>query len=90
MWIGIALVVTASGGFVTQAQPFFTEAECKAQTAYVIGELEKSQGAKAYRLDCVDAATLTVRKSPLPAPKEPPASKPERALNPRSAAPVTL
>jgi hypothetical protein len=85
MWIGIALVITASGSFVTQAVPFFTEAECRAQSTYAAAELAKSENARAYRLDCINGDTLTKKPPPktdaVPKQRAPvPPRKPEISL----------
>lgn len=60
MWIGIALVITTSGGFVTQAAPFFSEVECRASVLRITRDAEKSAKVLAYRLECIDAGTLTL------------------------------
>ena len=76
MFIGIALVITMSGQYVTQAQPFDTKAQCVSQIRRIASDARKSEKVLAFRLECVEAGGLEFRKAP-------PAHTPESAERPR-------
>jgi len=80
MWVGIALVITMSGNYVTQASPFSTKQECVAATSRIAEDAQKSERVLAFRLECVEDKALHFKPAP-------PLPKPESAERPRPKGP---